>query len=129
MTFDTRKSMKRTLTFAVPVILAGAVIAAWLHFRVDKLVIPDASKRAVLKLRKKSTQRYIHSLELKISGTIDGSAAILVAADGETLHRAQLEGSEGMYWTGDCYSDEVEVQYSPTGVTTGRLQIDYSFRD
>lgn len=121
--------MKRILTVAVTILLAGAILAAWLHFRVNTVVISDVSKGASLNLRKKASKGNVHSLELRITGTIDGPAEILLTADRETLHRAQLNGSEGMNWTGDCYSDEVQVQYSPNGVTTGRLQLDYSFRD
>lgn len=82
--------------------------------RVVKLVAPDPEKP-------------VFSIEIKGTGSIDGTAQIELMLDGKPYKSQNLEGRVSFTWAGDWYSPTAELRYRPTKARGGELQLRYSF--
>lgn len=60
---------------------------------------------------------------MRVVGRIDGTAQI----SGAPLPARRVSGSFELTHTGDYYSTNLLLQYSPVGVRSGRVRVDYEF--
>jgi hypothetical protein len=71
-----------------------------------------------------------HSLELEISGDINGEAKFTISHSDTSIHFRGYElkkDSIGYKYDGDWYQNHVIVTYEPENVTSGNLLITYKF--
>jgi hypothetical protein len=71
----------------------------------------------------------VHSLSVRGSGTIQGHAEVTLILNGSPYRTEKLSGQVGFQWGGDWLSDEAEIRYTPTSVTSGSLKLRYKFND
>jgi hypothetical protein len=118
------EQMKRLITcFAVVVALSGCGVRNRAHD------VADVTKPETLILTKSSGQGPIYSLTVIGSGKIHGTAEITLILNGGPYKTETLSGSVKSRWGGDWYSDQAEIQYTPTSVTGGNLTLKYKFSD
>jgi hypothetical protein len=91
--------------------------------------LSDATQAETIILEKESKQGYIHSWSVAGDGNIDGEAEIVLMLNGNPYHTEKLSGAVDFEWSGDWYSDEAEIIYTPTSITGGSLSLSYKFND
>lgn len=91
--------------------------------------IADVKKAESITLNKASSQGDVHFLTVVGEGTIDGSAELIMFENGKPYKTEALSGKVDFTWQGDCYTDSVKVEYKPTSVTKGNLNLLYQFKD
>jgi hypothetical protein len=89
--------------------------------------ISDVTQAETITLEKEPDQENIYSWLLTGSGTIDGTAEVVVMLNGEPYLTEQLSGNVDFQWAGDWYADQAEIRYIPTSVTGGNLSLSYQF--
>ena len=91
--------------------------------------VPDVTKPVTIILKKDPGQGPIHSLSVIGSGKIAGNAEIILILNGGPYKTESLTGSVNFRWGGDWYSDQAEIRYTPTSVTSGNLKLKYKFNN
>ena len=93
--------------------------------------VSDLTKPNTIVLRKKPCQEAttIHSISVRRSGKINGTAKINLILNGVPYKTEILSGSVIFQWDGDWYYDKAEIQYIPESVTGGNLKLRYEFYD
>jgi hypothetical protein len=91
----------------------------------------DVTKPAKVSLAKRPGQGNIHALHLRVEGDIDGGATLAFRHPGEPSPRTfTISGKTSReLFSSDWYADTVELEYTPSGVTRGRLSFHYRFSD
>ncbi len=91
--------------------------------------IPDVAQSQTIILEKEPAQENIYSWSVIAKGNLVGEAEISVILDGEPYQTEFLSGEVDFQWSGDWYSDQAEILYTPTSVTDGTLSLEYRFYD
>lgn len=91
--------------------------------------VSDVTQPETIVLEKESKQGKIHSWSVVGDGKIDGDAEIVLMLNGEPYQTEKLSGAVDFQWSGDWYSDEAAIMYTPTSVTDGSLSLNYKFND
>jgi len=115
--------MKNSLSFILLILLAGCDVVSRSH------VLADVTKSEVITLMKKPRQGAIHSFSITGTGNIEGSAEISLMLNGKPYKTEILYGRVDFQWSGDWYSDEARIIYTPKSVSGGNLKLKYKFRD
>ncbi len=89
--------------------------------------LPDVTKPDTVTLMKNPGQGPIHSLTVTGLGEIDGDAVIILMLNGGPYKTEPLSGTVDFKWSGDWYSDQAEIRYTPTSVKGGKLRLRYRF--
>ena len=116
--------MKKVITcFAMVALIAGCGIGGRTHD------VADVTKPETIVLKKNAGQGAIYSFSVIGSGEIHGSAEISLILNGGPYKTEKLSGKVDFHWGGDWYTDQAEVRYTPTSVTSGSLKLKYEFSD
>ena len=91
--------------------------------------INDPTQDEIITLTKMPEQDGIYSWTVKFTGEIEGEATISVMLNEEPYLTEELSGEVDFQWSGDWYSDQAEILYTPTSVTDGTLSLEYRFYD
>ena len=115
--------MIKTIPFlTVMVLLTGC-------FWTRSVELADVTRTETVILRKMPGQGPVHSLSIRGSGTIQGHAEITLILNDASYKMEELSGQVDFQWGGDWDSDEAEIRYKPTSVTSGSLKLRYKFND
>jgi len=89
--------------------------------------ISDVTKPETITLKASHAQRTtkIFGIDLRVHGHIDGNATL----GGKNVATQHLAGTFDVKTGGDWYSDTCQLEYSPTNVHAGNVEIEYHFRD
>jgi len=132
--------MRRLSQVAGPIAagVAWVVVGIWLFWphlvavlaadpSEGSMAIRDVSKAETLKLGGQLGLGSTHSLTIRVRGVLDGTATIAhpFALQGESP--TTISGAVEQEWSGDLYSDSVEIRYSPQDVRGGNLRVTYQF--
>lgn len=91
--------------------------------------IKNVTKNETINLKKGPNKGNIHALSISGSGNIDGTAEISLILNEKPYKHETISGSFNFKWSGDWYSNEAKVQYSPHAVSKGTITIRYKFHD
>lgn len=95
----------------------------------QKLSITDIQKPQAITLYKKVNQRGVYAMGIQGSGNLIGNAQLILMLNDQPYKTEQLNGKISFTWSGDWYSDSMEVRYQPGKVESGNLDIEYAFYD
>jgi len=104
-------------------ILLAALLSGCSHRRTARL--SDVTKPESITLKASASQKpaKIFRIELHFRGQIDGDATI----GGKNVLTQHLAGTFDLKTGGDWYSDTCQLEYSPTNVHSGNVDIEYEF--
>jgi len=92
-------------------------------------VVADVTKQETMRIAKGQTQGDIYHLAIDVSGEVKGEAEIsLMYEDGKPYRTEKLSGPVSFQWQNDWYTDNAEIQYTPSSVTGGTLRLTYTFK-
>jgi hypothetical protein len=91
--------------------------------------ISTPAKPETIILKKVSSQGNIHSIEIVGSGYLDGTAEIVLILNEKPYITEKLSGKIDFNWNSDWYSDSATIEYKPSSVKNGKLQLQYKFKD
>ena len=115
--------MRKTPIFITLVLLVGCGTGKQTY------TIPDITKQSTITLRKLPSQGNIHSITVTGKGHIDGNAKIVLIVSGKPYKTESLSGDIDFKWGGDWYSDSATIEYKPTSIKSGYLNLRYNFDD
>jgi hypothetical protein len=95
----------------------------------QRLEIADAKKPQVLILQKKPGQKNIVSMGIHCYGKLEGEAQLVLMLNGAPCKTEHMNGRVSFKWGGDWYSDSMEARYQPNNITSGQINIEYTFSD
>ncbi|KYC44080.1 hypothetical protein WA1_02760 [Scytonema hofmannii PCC 7110] len=91
--------------------------------------IKDVRKLENINISKASSQGNIHSISIRGTGKLDGTANIGLIVDGKLYKSEKAHNSINFKWDNDWYSNTAVIRYSPIDVKSGELTIDYRFHN
>lgn len=89
--------------------------------------IKDVSKPEQITLSKAPLQGSIYSINIQVTGKLDGTANIGLTMNGKPYLSEKMHNSVNFQWEYDWYSDVAVIQYKPIDVKSGKLTISYRF--
>ncbi|MGV3756003.1 MAG: hypothetical protein ACO1QS_11525 [Verrucomicrobiota bacterium] len=102
-----------------------AVLAIWLFVRPQRYHITDVTKPQTIVLQAPHGASYIQAISIRLKGTIDGAALITAG-----FPSRELSGDFNLHFgASDCYTTNFVLEYTPKGVSRGRVTIHYKFLD
>jgi hypothetical protein len=93
----------------------------------QEVIIADASKSTVLKIRAEPGKGNVVTIGIRGSGSVEGKSRITLILNDRPEKSADLSGRVSFEWIDDWYSPEAEVRYDSSGARSGRLRIQYRF--
>ena len=90
--------------------------------------ITDVTKPETIILKKLKSQDRIHYLTIVGTGNIEGAGEITLMLNGKPYKTESLSGAVQFNWAGDWYSDSAKIEYKPTSVKSGKLNLQYHFK-
>lgn len=115
--------MRKILVVITLVFLAGCGTSKQTY------TIPDITKHSIITLKKLPSQGNIHSITVTGKGHIDGNAKIVLILNGKPYKTETLSGDIDFKWCGDWYSDSATIEYKPSSIKRGYLNLEYNFDD
>ena len=91
------------------------------------MALPDVRTPHTLTLRTSHAPQRVYALDVRGSGTIDGTATIVLLLHDQPYRSERLSGRIDFKWSGDWYSDTAQIRYEPADVNGGTLTLDYGF--
>ena len=120
--------MIKNLLFTLLIIQFVLTTASCTNYE-QQLEITDLKKSHVLLLHKIPSQKNVYSMGIHCYGKLDGEAELVLMLNGAQYKIERLKGKVNFTWSGDWYSDSMELRYQPGIVSAGQLFIEYTFTD
>lgn len=90
----------------------------------QSVALQDATKAAVLVLTPLPSQRgSVHTLHVRIRGAIDGEGVFF----GDLINTQQVSGRFDLRLSGDYFSTNCVIRYSPLRARSGKPLVEYEF--
>jgi hypothetical protein len=112
------------------VVLGVAVVLLWSYMasrQPPSVKLDDLTRSSEIVLKAPNGETAIVGLEVIGSGQVDGNARVELMLDGRVQEAALLQGPVEFRWSGDWYSPEALVRYTPGSATSGSVKLSYRF--
>jgi hypothetical protein len=90
-------------------------------------IVTDVTKEQLITLSKSKSNKTINRMKVHVTGYIDGEAQIYIILNDKPYKTEEISGDVNFKWTGDWYSDIMEIKYKPSSVNGGKLNLQYLF--
>ena len=117
--------MRITKNIGIALLLAAMLVSCGRQTH----TITDVTAPHTIVLQKKPSQKFIHSIEIHGSGSVEGTARLVLLLNGEPYQEARLSGTIDFTWKRDWYADQAELLFEPGTATAGTVSLRYRFRD
>jgi hypothetical protein len=106
-------------------LLGLVVLALWLLVRPQRYRITDVTKPQSIVLQAPPGASRIQAITIRVKGTIDGTALITAGYPSR-----EVSGDFNLHFgASDCYTTNYVLEYTPKGVSRGKVTIYYKFLD
>jgi len=123
--------MKKILSILVLLFIGLYYIDTQTHWITNRTYkIDDVSKKETILLYKMKVQEHVYGFFVQIRGHIDGSAKFKFynsSGKGFFYKYKTVSGDVDIRWSGDWYTETIEMEYLPIDVKGGELSLEYSF--
>ena len=121
--------MKKIILFILAIVFIIILLFVIRPFTGGSVIeIKDVTKEQMIMLAEINKPKSVHSIRIKITGHIDGSATIQRSYEDKKMYEPELiNGNVDLHLGGDWYGDKCLIIYKPSNVTSGNLKIRYKF--
>ncbi|MEM7579779.1 MAG: hypothetical protein ACFB02_10355 [Mastigocoleus sp.] len=116
------KVLENSILFASMIFLVGCAGAKQTY------KITDVTKESTIILRNNGSQQNVSYILISGEGNIDGEAEISLILDDKPYKTERISGNAKFSWNGDWYSEDAKIEYKPSSVKGGDLNLEYQFK-